>query len=223
MRVTAFIFDLDGVIVDTAIYHYKAWKRIAKEKLDHNFSEENNERLKGVSRMQSLEILLEIANSAGFNEIEKEKLASYKNTLYVEYINKITPQNILPGVSEFLSEIKKFNLKTGIGSASKNTRLLLERIGLTNYFDSIVDGNKITKAKPHPEVFLKCAEELKIKPDQCVVFEDAIAGIEAANSAGMKSIGVGDPKILEKADMVISSFVGLTVEGVLNLSKKDYE
>lgn len=220
MPVTTFIFDLDGVIVDTAVFHFKAWKRLAKEKFYCEFSEENNELLKGVSRMKSLEILLNFCGSPDLNEKEKEELATLKNKWYVEYINQITPKDILPGVNEFLSEVKKHQLKTGIGSASKNTRLLLDRIGLNDYFDSIVDGTKISKAKPDPEVFLKCAEELGEKPENCVVFEDAIAGVDAANAAGMRSVGIGDKKILFKADMVIPSFAGLTITEVLNLSKK---
>jgi len=211
MKPKACIFDLDGVIVDTAKYHYLAWKRLAKE-LGFEFTEKDNERLKGVSRMESLEILLSVGGIRIDDENVKLQLAEKKNKWYVDYINQMTKDEILPGVIEFLELLKKAGIKIAIGSASKNTITILERIGLKDFFDAIIDGTKISKAKPDPEVFLKAAEELGVRPEECCVFEDAVAGIQAAKSAGMKVIGVGDPTILKDADKVIQSFQGQTLE-----------
>jgi beta-phosphoglucomutase len=211
MKPKACIFDLDGVIVDTAKYHYLAWKRLAKE-LGFEFTEKDNERLKGVSRMESLEILLSVGGIRIDDENVKLQLAEKKNKWYVEYINQMTKDEILPGVIEFLELLKSAGIKIAIGSASKNTITILERIGLKDFFDAIIDGTKISKAKPDPEVFLKAAEELGVRPEECCVFEDAVAGIQAAKSAGMKVIGVGDPMILKDADKVIQSFQGQTLE-----------
>ena len=201
------IFDLDGVIVDTAKYHYIAWKEIAKE-LNFDFSEHDNERLKGVSRMRSLDILLEIGGLT-FDENTKLALADRKNRIYVGYIEKMTKAEILPGVSSLLNELKLEGIKTAIGSASKNTPLILDRIGLLTYFDAIIDGNKTSKAKPDPEVFQLAAQALNSKPEECIVFEDAEAGIEAAIAANMNCVGIGSPQILGKADLVIPGFVSI--------------
>ncbi|WP_448378759.1 beta-phosphoglucomutase [Fervidobacterium sp.] len=211
MKPKACIFDLDGVIVDTAKYHYLAWKRLAEE-LGFEFTEKDNERLKGVSRMESLEILLSVGGIRIDDENVKLGLAEKKNKWYVEYINQMTKDEILPGVIEFLELLKNAGIKIAIGSASKNTITILERIGLKEFFDAIIDGTKISKAKPDPEVFLKAAEEMDVRPEECCVFEDAVAGIQAAKSAGMKVIGVGDPMILKDADKVIQSFQGQTLE-----------
>ncbi|QAV33224.1 beta-phosphoglucomutase [Fervidobacterium changbaicum] len=211
MRPKACIFDLDGVIVDTAKYHYLAWKRLAKE-LGFEFTEKDNERLKGVSRMASLEILLSVGGIQIDDASVKEQLADKKNTWYVEYISQMTKDEILPGVEDFLKMLKENGIKIAIGSASKNTMTILNRIGIKDIFDAIIDGTKITKAKPDPEVFLKAAQELNVRPEECCVFEDAVAGIEAAKAAGMKVIGVGDPSILKGADKVIQSFVGQGIE-----------
>lgn len=209
-EVKACLFDLDGVIVDTAKYHYLAWKRLANE-LGFEFTEENNERLKGVSRMKSLDILLEIGGLT-FDEKAKEELAAKKNAWYVEYISKMDSSEILPGVLDFLKSLGDNGIKISLGSVSKNAMTILKNVGITSYFDSIIDGTKITHAKPDPEVFLTGAKELGVGPKYCVVFEDAEAGIEAAVNAGMHSIGVGSPKILKKADFVISSFEEMTVD-----------
>jgi beta-phosphoglucomutase len=211
MKPKACIFDLDGVIVDTAKYHYLAWKRLARE-LGFEFTEKDNERLKGVSRMESLEILLSVGGIRIDDENVKLQLAEKKNKWYVEYINQMTKDEILPGVIKFLELLKSAGIKIAIGSASKNTITILERIGLKDFFDAIIDGTRISKAKPDPEVFLKAAEELSVRPEECCVFEDAVAGIQAAKSAGMKVIGVGDPTILKGADKVIQSFQGQTLE-----------
>lgn len=209
-EIKACLFDLDGVIVDTAKYHYLAWKRLANE-LGFEFTKEDNERLKGVSRMKSLEILLEIGGLS-FDENTKEELAAKKNAWYVEYISKMDSSEILPGVLDFLKILRENKIKTALGSVSKNAMLILENIRMLDYLDAVIDGTKITNAKPHPEVFLKGANELGVKPSECVVFEDAKAGIEAAINAGMFSIGVGSPDVLNKANFVINSFEGMTLD-----------
>lgn len=212
-KIEACIFDLDGVIVDTAKYHYIAWRALAEE-LGFDFTQEDNERLKGVSRMRSLEILLEIGNLR-FSQAEKLAMAEKKNALYVSYIKQMTPEEILPGVQTFLQEIRDKGIKVALGSASKNSPMILEQIHLTEMFDVVVDGNSITEAKPNPEVFLRGADRLGIKPEHCVVFEDAIAGIEAARNAGMYSVGIGDDQTLAMADRVIPGFEGFTYEKLL--------
>lgn len=214
--IKAFIFDLDGVIVDTAKYHYLAWKRLADE-LGFFFSEEHNERLKGVSRMRSLEILLEVGGLS-FPQEELLKMADKKNNWYVDYITKMTPDEILPGVLEFLNAARQLGIKTAIGSASKNAGTILSRIGLMKYFDVLIDGNKVSKAKPDPEVFLLAAAELNVKPSECVVFEDAEAGIEAALNGNMHCVGIGSEQILFKANKVIKSFEGFLPSTFLNLT-----
>lgn len=210
MDFKACLFDLDGVIVDTAKYHYLAWRGLAN-KLGFDFTENDNERLKGVSRMASLDILLEIGN-VSLNEEQKLVYAEEKNKQYVAYIEKMNPDEILPGVLVFLDQLKKAGIKTAIGSASKNAPTILNRLKLNSYFDAIIDGNKVSKAKPDPEVFLKGAAELGVSPDECVVFEDAVSGVEAALNGGMKCIGIGDPEILKHAHLVIPGFVGFGLE-----------
>jgi beta-phosphoglucomutase len=210
--VRAAIFDLDGVIVDTAKYHYLAWKRLANEN-GFDFTEADNERLKGVSRMRSLEILLEIG---GLNPSAegKERMAERKNAWYVEYLQEMDASELLPGSVDYLRHLRMHGVKTALGSASKNARLILDRLYITSLFDVIIDGTKVQRAKPDPEVFLLAAHELDIQPEYCVVFEDAEAGIEAARRAGMSCVGVGNPVILKDADMVIAGLyqlVALTI------------
>ncbi len=207
----AAIFDLDGVIVDTAKYHYLAWKRLAHS-LGFDFSEKDNERLKGVSRVRSLEILLEIGGIS-LDEAARAEAAARKNDWYVEYISRMQADEILPGSVEYLRSIRARGVKTALGSASKNTPLILSRLGIASLFDAVVDGNKVSRAKPDPEVFLRCAQELGIPPASCVVFEDAEAGIQAALSAGMGAVGVGSPSVLSQADVVIAGLDQLVVLG----------
>ena len=213
MPISACLFDLDGVIVDTAKYHYLAWKELAKE-LGFHFTEADNERLKGVSRMASLDILLEVGSITHVSDSEKYVMASKKNDRYVSYISKMTPQEILPGVLDFLHDVQSSGVKIALGSASKNTGLILERVKLRKWFDVVIDGNRVTRAKPDPEVFLLGAWELGVMPLQCVVFEDAAAGIEAAIRAGMKCVGVGNPAILHCAHTIIPGFQHITWEQI---------
>ena len=205
--IKACIFDLDGVIVDTAKYHYLAWKNLANS-IDIDFTEEDNERLKGVSRMRSLGIIMEIGNKT-VSEEEMQKLATQKNEEYVSYILKMDDSEILPGVLDFLNELKAANIGIALGSASKNAPTILKQIGLTEYFDAVIDGNSVSKAKPDPEVFLKGAEALNVSPNECIVFEDAEAGVEAALAGGMRCVGIGSEEILGKANLVVKGFQNL--------------
>jgi len=209
-KIKAIIFDLDGVIVDTAVFHYQAWKKLANS-MGFDLTETQNERLKGISRLESLDILLEIGKTDAISDEEKQQLATSKNEWYRENILKMTPKDILPGVKNFLQELKKAHYKIAIGSSSKNAGTILERIGMKDFFDAVVDGTKISRSKPDPEVFLKGARELNISPEQCLVFEDAESGIEAAKNAGMKTIGVGKPENLPKADKVIPGFQNVNI------------
>ncbi|WP_410512103.1 beta-phosphoglucomutase [Paenibacillus sp. BR2-3] len=208
-EIKACLFDLDGVLVDTAKYHYIAWKELA-DGLGFPFTEQDNERLKGVSRAASLNILLEIGG-LNFDEAEKEKLAEKKNKRYVEYISAMDSSEILPGALDFLKECRTHEIKVALGSASKNAMMILDNTGLTPYFDAIIDGTHTSAAKPDPEVFLLGAEALKTAPEHCVVFEDAEAGIEAATRAGMVSVGIGSPETLGAATIVVNSLQQINV------------
>jgi beta-phosphoglucomutase len=218
MWTKACIFDLDGVIVDTAKYHFLAWKRLADE-LGINFTEKDNERLKGVSRMASLEIILELGNKH-LPIGEKEELASVKNGWYVEYISKMTPEEILPGALDFINELKRNKVRIALGSASKNTPMILNRVGMKEIFEAVADGNIVHKAKPDPEVFLKAAEMLGTEPARCVVFEDAVAGVEAALRAGMTCVGIGAKEVLGAAHMVVSGLDKMDLDKLIILEKQ---
>jgi len=202
--IKGFLFDLDGVIVETAIFHYQAWRKMAND-LGFDISEEFNEGLKGINRMDSLNLILEHGNIV-LSESEKNDLAAKKNEHYLTLVSKMTANDILPGVKEFFTQIKKTELKIALGSVSKNAQMILERVGLINEFDAIIDGTKITKGKPDPEVFLKGAIELGLSPEECLVFEDAVAGVEAGKNAGMTVIGIGNAEVLTNSDIVLSGF-----------------
>lgn len=220
-KLSACIFDLDGVIVDTAVHHYKAWKRLANS-LGFDFTEEQNEQLKGVSRVRSLEIILALGNYSATAE-EQEKMAAQKNDWYLELISQMTPADILPGAKAFVESVRAAGLKTAIGSASKNTMTILTKIGLDKHFDAIVDGNKVTKAKPDPEVFLNAAKELGVNATECAVFEDAIAGVEAAKNASMRCVGIGQAAVLTQADIVVPSLAAITLDEVMSISTYSQE
>jgi len=211
----AFIFDLDGVIVDTAKYHYLAWKELAN-KLGFDFTMEQNERLKGVSRVRSLEILLDIGK-VHLEEDQKSKYLKEKNEQYLQYIAKMDHTEILPGIDDLLHYLKLNKIPFSLGSASKNARLILEILDLIGLFDAIVDGNDVSTAKPDPEVFLLAAEKLGMRPEECIVIEDAQAGIEAANKANMISIGIGDANVLHEADFMLNNTNELTIDFVQEL------
>jgi len=211
----SFIFDLDGVIVDTAKYHFLAWRNLAND-LGFEFTEHQNELLKGVSRVKSLEILLGIGK-VKLPDDKKQTLLIKKNEEYLGYVNKMTADEILPGVNDLLNYLDTNHVKYALGSASKNAPLILEKVGLLSRFTALVDGNDVSKAKPDPEVFLIGAKKLKAKPEDCIVVEDAIAGIEAAKNGGMIAIGIGDAKVLSKADYVFKDVTGLTAEFLKNI------
>lgn len=202
--ISACIFDLDGVIVDTADFHYLSWKRLATQ-LGFEFSEAQNEAMKGISRMASLDVVLSIGKISA-SPAEKLKMAHVKNEWYKEYLQNVDDAVILPGVKEFLQNLQSHNIPYALGSASKNARFVMSKIGISEGFTAIFDGNDTTNSKPDPEVFLKGATALGINPKHIVVFEDSFKGIVAANTGGFMSCGVGDPDVLHNAMHVIHSF-----------------
>jgi|TARA_B110000305_G_scaffold196810_1_gene222098 beta-phosphoglucomutase len=212
---TGFIFDLDGVIVDTAKYHFKAWQSLAK-KLDYDFTERDNEQFKGVSRVRSLELLLEMAQYKATQE-EKEQWLIEKNAHYLALITHMNASEILPGITEILSDLKAQKIPVALGSASKNAKPILEKVGLLPYFDVLVDGNEVSNAKPDPEVFLTAAMGLGVAPENCVVFEDALAGVAAAKAAQMTCVAIGDPMVLSQADHCFSSTADITPSFIQSL------
>ena len=215
MNKKGFIFDLDGVIVDTAKYHFLAWKRLAKS-LDIDFTEEDNEQLKGVSRVKSLEKILSWGNKI-ISEDQFRELMAKKNEEYLSYIAEMGGDEILPDVPRVLHTLIEKQQPISLGSASKNARTILERVDLKKYFDAIVDGNDVSKAKPDPEVFLIAAKLLNIRPEDCIVFEDSVAGVEAANVANMISIGIGSKSVLGHADFVFKDFTEISEAFINNL------
>ncbi|MBE5742301.1 MAG: beta-phosphoglucomutase [Clostridiales bacterium] len=203
----AFIFDLDGVIVSTDKFHYMAWKKMADEEGIY-FDESINDRLRGVSRMDSLEIVLE-RSSKSYSASEKLLLADRKNEYYKQYLESLTEADRLPDVTETLSALRQKGYKLAIGSSSKNTPIILKKIGFEGYFDAVSDGNNIKKSKPDPEVFIKAAEYLGEKPKDCFVVEDAEAGIDAAVSGGFTAIGIGVASKYEKTQISLNKFSDL--------------
>ena len=213
-----FIFDLDGVIVDTAKYHFLAWKKIATE-LGIDFTLEHNELLKGVSRVRSLDIILELGNIEASQQ-DKDKWLIQKNEDYLSYLVDMNETEILPGVMKVLKFLKANNQPIALGSASKNARPILEKTGILSFFDAIVDGNDVVNAKPDPEVFLHAARLLNVTNEDSIVFEDSVAGIQAANNAGMMSIGIGGASVLHEADIVFNDFNQISEEFLTELINK---
>ena len=212
-----FIFDLDGVIVDTARYHYLAWQKLAQQ-LEIEFTPEHNEQLKGVSRVRSLDIILELGNVSASQE-DKNKWLIQKNEEYLSYLTNMNVSEVLPGVITILEFLKQNNQKIALGSASKNARPILEKTGIIKMFDAIVDGNDVTNAKPDPEVFIQAAKLLGIKNQNAIVFEDSVAGIQAANTANMTSIGIGEEEILHEAKYIFKDFTFIDssfIEALIN-------
>lgn len=203
--VKAFIFDLDGVLVDTAKYHYLAWKRLSEE-LGLQFNLHDNEMLKGVSRTKSFEIILGL-NNREMSAEEIDKYCAIKNSYYLDYINNLKQEELMAGVREFLECARNKGFKIALGSASKNSMLILEKLNILDLFDAIVDGRVVKNAKPDPEIFLKGAEELGVEPGECIVFEDSLAGITAAHNGGMKAIGVNNNDIRPYCDYYIDNFI----------------
>ncbi|MEG2441165.1 MAG: beta-phosphoglucomutase [Acetivibrio sp.] len=214
-KIKAFIFDLDGVITDTAKFHYLAWKTLAEE-LGLEFNQTDNEELKGVSRMRSFEIILEKNN--GLDKYTEEEKISYlekKNEMYIQMIEEIKEEDILPNIPDFLKEAKKKGLKLAVASASKNADRVLTLLGIKESFDYIADAAKIKNAKPHPEIFLDCVKHLNLQPDECVGFEDSQAGIEAIKEAGMYAVGVAPDIRTVFPDLMVSSTEELSVDEIM--------
>ena len=218
MTKKAFIFDLDGVIVDTAKYHYLAWQKIAKE-LNIEFTHEHNELLKGVSRVRSLDIILELGKVEASQE-DKDRWLVQKNEDYLSYLVDMDESEILPGVFPILKFLKENNQPIALGSASKNARPILEKTGLLSYFDAVVDGNDVTNAKPDPEVFLMAAKLLNAAPENSIVFEDSVAGVQAANIGNMTSIGIGDASTLHEAKHIFNDFTAIDTHFIEELIKE---
>jgi beta-phosphoglucomutase len=213
----AIIFDLDGVITDTAAFHFIAWKKLG-ERLGIELTEAFNEELKGVDRTESLRRILALGNQEdSFSEEEKNELAAEKNDFYVQLIQQITPSDILPGIARLLVELKEHQLKIALASASKNAPTILERLGLSESFDTIVDPTTLSKGKPDPEIFIKACEQLAIVPDEAIGVEDAYSGIQAINDAQMLSIGIGDPVTLSDADHTFPTTEELTFEKLMTI------
>lgn len=217
MKISAVIFDLDGVIVSTDEYHYQAWKQ-GSDQENIYFNREINERLRGVSRMESLDIILSRSEKS-YSENEKQLLALRKNEIYCELLNNLSPNNILPGVLNLLLSLKARDIKVAIGSSSKNTPFILRQIGLFSNFDAIADGNSIKNSKPHPEVFLLAAEKLGVAPEECAVIEDAQAGIDAAKAAGMKAVGIGSASTCLNADLTLKDLTNLDIDQLLKVNE----
>lgn len=214
--VEAFIFDLDGVITDTANFHYLAWKELGK-KIGIEIDEEFNETLKGISRMESLEKMLIFGGKENdYTEEEKIKMAIDKNNYYVTLIETITPKDILPGIRELLNDIKESSIKIGLASASKNAVMVLNNLELIEYFDFIADAAKCKNSKPAPDIFLMAAEGLNVNPIKCVGVEDAAAGIEAINASNMFSVGVGSKEVLKEADCIVDCTEKLNFKELVN-------
>lgn len=205
---------MDGVIVDTAVHHYKAWRRMAEE-LSIDIDESFNERLKGLSRVDSLDVILS-KGDLELDNLTKHKLMEQKNAWYLEYISGMTADDILPGVVEFFDRLDQLGIRKALGSSSKNARIILDRIGMASRFDVVVDGTHITFSKPDPEVFLKGSDALGMQPSEIIVFEDAVAGVEAAKAGGFHCVGVGDPETLKEADFVIQSLSEISEETLKN-------
>jgi beta-phosphoglucomutase len=215
MSKKTFIFDLDGVIVDTAKYHFLAWQRLAAQ-IGIEFTPEHNEQLKGVSRVRSLEIILALGNVEASQD-DKNGWLLQKNTEYLSYIEEMDESEILPGVMPILEYLKKHKQNIVLGSASKNAKPILEKAKIIHYFDVIVDGNDVSNAKPDPEVFLQGANKVNDIAKNCIVFEDSVAGIQAANLANMISIGIGEADVLHEADYIFNDFTFIDLSFIENL------
>lgn len=219
MKIEAIIFDLDGVITDTAKYHFVAWAALAKE-LGIKVSEQMNEQLKGLSRKKSLEKIFEIGGKELLSPEQMDSLTDKKNKHYQSLLLNVSEADILPGVKDFMKQCKQENIKIAVGSASKNAPLILEQLGIIDQFDVVVDGNCVEHSKPNPEVFLKAAKKMKVQPQNSVVFEDAISGVEAANRGSFFSVGVGDRQTLQHADVVIKNMSNFHLKQLNNLVNK---
>ena len=211
MKIRAFIFDLDGVLTDTAEYHYRAWKRLADE-IGIPFNRHANEALRGIPRRESLLLILK---EHSYTEMQLQEMMERKNNYYLAFIGEISPRDILPGARELLMQIREVGLKSALGSASRNAHEVLERLGISDLLDAVADGNSVEHQKPAPDLFLHSAKQLGILPEQCVVVEDAAAGIEAARAGGFRSIGLGPKERVGEADVVFPSLEKVGLQDLL--------
>lgn len=214
-RFRAVVFDLDGVITDTAHFHFLAWRELAHS-IGLPFDEAFNERLKGIDRMGSLELIL-AQGERGYCAVEKEAMAARKNAHYQRLLETMTAEHLLPGAAEALAAVRAAGLKIGLASVSKNAATVLQRLGITDRFDVVVDAALIRRGKPDPEIFLSAAQQLGVPPAACIGVEDAVAGVQAIKSAGMYAVGVGDPAVLQQADDVIPGLQAFELERYLGL------
>ncbi|MGE5463218.1 MAG: beta-phosphoglucomutase [Syntrophothermus sp.] len=213
MAIRGFIFDLDGVLTDTAEYHYRGWKRLADEE-GIPFTREDNELLRGIPRRESLMLVL---RGRVYPEEKIQEMMDRKNRYYLDFIREVTPQDILPGARELLEEIHQAGLKSALGSASKNAPDVIQRLGIADLLDAISDGNSVERQKPAPDLFLHAARQLGLQPDECVVVEDAAAGIEAARAGGFRTVGLGPQERVGKADIIFPSLAGVRLQTILDL------
>lgn len=217
MSLKAIIFDLDGVLVNTSRYHYLAWKRLANE-LGFDLSEKQNEQLKGISRQASLNILLSIGHLS-MSDIARRRLAERKNVWFNEFIQAMTPDELFSGVRPLITQLRQHGLRISLASSSKNARTVLQQLAIEDLFEVVVDGHMIIQTKPAPEIFLLAARLLTLSPEECLVVEDAVSGVQAARAAGMSCIGIGQPDTLRKADVVVGQVSDLTVQNILQCNK----
>lgn len=214
--IKGFVFDLDGVITDTSVFHSQAWHQVA-DKVGAPWSKELEDGLKGISRMDSLEMILKAGNvSDKYTDDEKVDLATEKNTYYLKLVDQMTPDNILPGIKEFLDDLKSNGYLISLASASKNAPKVLSKLQLADYFPEIVDPKSLSKGKPDPEIYLKGAELINLNPEQCIGVEDAAAGVESINAANETSIGIGDPQVLSAADVKFNDTSEMTLANIKN-------
>lgn len=216
MAIHGFIFDLDGVLTDTAEYHYRGWKRLADEE-GILFTREDNEQLRGIPRRESLMLILK---GGTFPEEKLLEMMERKNNYYLEFIREVSPKDLLPGARELLEEIRRAGLKSALGSASKNALDVINRLGITNLLDAICDGNSVQRQKPAPDLFLHAAKQLGLPPEECVVVEDASAGIDAGKAAGMLTVGLGPSERVGQADMILPNLSGVKLADILEFLKR---
>jgi beta-phosphoglucomutase len=213
-RIRAVVFDLDGVLTDTAHFHFVAWRELAQS-LRLPFDAAFNEKLKGIDRMGSLELIL-AQGAAQYTAQEKEAMATRKNAHYQQLVNTMTAEHLLPGALDALNAVREAGLKIGLASVSKNAATVLQRLGITDRFDVVVDAAQIARGKPDPEIFLSAAEQLGVRPAECIGVEDAVAGVQSIKAAGMYAVGVGDPVVLKQADDVIAGLQAFRLERYLS-------
>ncbi len=214
--IKAVLFDLDGVLVSTDEYHYRSWQKLSAEEGFDFFDEEFNHRFRGVARMECIEIITR-ASGRNYTPEQKQELAARKNRYFVDSLQTVTPEALLPGALRALQELKKRSIKIAVASNSRNAKTIIQRVRIEPYLDAVVDGHEIENSKPDPEVFLLAAKNVGVPPSHCIVVEDAVTGIEAARRAGMKALGIGTKSRLPNADIVVADLSAISIDELLNL------